>query len=141
MAANKKRASLAVSALCFASVAAAPAVNAADWEDTTIKPGETITLTPTDSTGSSRVEIAERSTIPAGWSVRSTNGKFQVSAPMNATSDQVATLVLVDATTPVDEVKISVSAPTTAATPTATKSSDGNWLESLVSQINSFFKS
>lgn len=94
-------------AACCATLAVAgaviPTANAAQWQDATIAPGETIALTALDDEGEQislpakeGVSVSDSTNLPAGWSVTRVRGELLVSAPGNAPDDGVVTLTVIE---------------------------------------------
>jgi len=127
----------AIVALSLALSPAAPAASAAEWKDSTIKPGETIALERVDTPPHSPARIAENSTLPAGWSVWSQSGTIRVAAPANAQPGDTAQLTMEDNGQVTDEVKVTVEGTTAAST--TTTSSGTSWLDGFLSSLNRLF--
>ncbi|MHA2787838.1 hypothetical protein ACXZ66_01640 [Corynebacterium sp. S7] len=135
-------------ALSLAFSPSAPTANAADWKDTTIKPGETISLVRVDSSdqtpsaSSVSPSIANSATLPAGWSVWSQNETFRVAAPAKAQPGETALLTLVENGQVVDEVRVTVegsSTTTTAASASSGTSTGHSWLDGFFTSLNRLF--
>ncbi|WP_018297960.1 hypothetical protein [Corynebacterium lubricantis] len=145
MAASRRIGAAFASGIVALSLALSPAAHAANWEDTTIKPGETISLVRADDADDSAqsathtsAKVANSSTLPAGWSVWSQNGTFRVAASAKAQPGETAYLTLVNNCEVIDEVKVTVEG-STENTRSASASSEISWIDGFFISLNRIF--